>query len=112
MVKNEPVATRKKAARGYKESRMRFQYKNGGAAVSALLFVTLMCGNARASCGVPSFWVGASLAVGTQPLSVGIGDFNNDGKSDLAVANFTSGSISILLGNGTGGFTAATDFIA
>ena len=91
---------------------MIYQYKNGWAAISALLFFTLMCGNARAACSVPSFGTGANLAVGTQPLSVGIGDFNNDAKSDLAVANFTSGSISILFGNGTGGFTVATDFIA
>jgi hypothetical protein len=91
---------------------MMYQYKNGWAAVSALLFFTLMCDNARAACSVPSFGTGATLAVGTQPLSVGIGDFNNDGKSDLAVANFTSNDVSILLRNGTGGFGTATNVTA
>src|SRR5215813_6425438 len=41
--------------------------------------------------------------------SVAVGDFNGDGKLDLAVANF-SGTVSILLGTGTGSFGAKTDF--
>jgi CheY-like chemotaxis protein len=35
--------------------------------------------------------------VGTNLLSVAIGDFNGDGRSDLAVANFSSNNFSILL---------------
>jgi len=35
-------------------------------------------------------------------------DFNNDGKQDLAVANFVDGTVSLLLGNGDGTFTAAS----
>ncbi len=35
--------------------------------------------------------------MGTGPLSVTVGDFNGDGKSDLAVANFNSNNVSILL---------------
>jgi hypothetical protein len=37
-------------------------------------------------------------------------DFNGDGKKDLAVANYGSDNVSILLGNGTGGFSTATHF--
>jgi hypothetical protein len=41
---------------------------------------------------------------------VAVGDFNGDGKLDLAVANASSNNVSVLLGNGTGGFGAATNY--
>lgn len=41
---------------------------------------------------------------GSQPISVTAGDFDNDGKLDLATANFNSNNVSILLGDGTGIF--------
>ncbi len=43
-------------------------------------------------------------------ISVAVGDFNGDGKQDLAVANDSSSDVSILLGNGAGSFSAATNF--
>ncbi|MBI3766863.1 MAG: VCBS repeat-containing protein [Deltaproteobacteria bacterium] len=51
-----------------------------------------------------------SFVAGNKPISVAIGDFNGDGKSDLAVANLGSNNVSILLGTGTGSFGAATNF--
>ncbi|MEH2300284.1 MAG: FG-GAP-like repeat-containing protein, partial [Nostoc sp.] len=42
--------------------------------------------------------------------SVTVGDFNGDGKLDLATANRSSNNVSVLLGNGTGGFATATNF--
>src|SRR5260370_32865284 len=39
-----------------------------------------------------------------------MGDFNGDGKLDLAVANVDGDTVSILLGTGTGSFGAKTDF--
>jgi hypothetical protein len=48
----------------------------------------------------------APYPVGQSPNSVAMRDFNGDGIPDLAVAN-TSGSVSILLGNGNGTFGAA-----
>jgi hypothetical protein len=45
---------------------------------------------------------------GTGPTSVAIGDFNNDGKADLAVANFSSSSVSIFLNTSTSTFSLAT----
>ncbi len=44
--------------------------------------------------------------------SVAVGDFNGDGKFDLAVANYNDGTVSILLGNGNGTFAAKTDYSA
>ena len=41
-----------------------------------------------------------------------MGDFNGDGRPDLAVANFNSGNVSVLLGNGNGTFQAAQNFTA
>jgi len=47
--------------------------------------------------------------VGTNPAAAVAGDFNGDGKPDLAVVNQGSGNVSILLGNGDGTFQAASN---
>ena len=49
---------------------------------------------------------GTDYAAGGSPTSVTTGDFNGDGKLDLAIANgFSSaGTVSVLLGNGDGTF--------
>ncbi|MCU0546364.1 MAG: DUF4347 domain-containing protein [Oscillatoriaceae cyanobacterium Prado104] len=47
---------------------------------------------------------------GSDPRSVVVSDFNNDSSPDLAVANYGSNNISILLGNGTGSFSFATNY--
>ncbi len=60
--------------------------------------------------GAGSFGAATNFGVGTDPFSVAIGDFNNDGKPDLAVANDNSNNVSILLGTGAGSFGAATNF--
>jgi len=48
------------------------------------------------------------LTVGANPRSVAVGDFNRDGKLDLAVVVGYS-SVSVLLGNADGTFQAAPD---
>jgi uncharacterized repeat protein (TIGR01451 family) len=48
----------------------------------------------------------SSVSVGSGPTGFVTGDFNGDGKIDLAVANSTDGTVSIFLGNGDGTFTA------
>jgi uncharacterized repeat protein (TIGR01451 family) len=47
-----------------------------------------------------------TASVGSGPAGFVTGDFNGDGKIDLAVANSNAGTVSILLGNGNGTFTA------
>ena len=58
--------------------------------------------------GTGNFTLTSSPVVGLFPYSVAVGDFNGDGKLDLAVANEQSNTISILLGDGTGNFTLAS----
>jgi hypothetical protein len=43
---------------------------------------------------------------------VAVGDFNGDGHADLAVANIASATVSVLIGNGRGGFAAPVNFSA
>lgn len=51
---------------------------------------------------------GSPVPVGSRPYSVAVADFNGDLKVDLAVANGESREISILLGDGVGGFGTAS----
>ncbi|HEY9402457.1 MAG TPA: FG-GAP-like repeat-containing protein [Pyrinomonadaceae bacterium] len=66
--------------------------------------VAILLGDGTGSFGAPT-----TYAVGSNPVSITSGDFNGDGKLDLAVANNGSQNISILLGNGAGGFAPATN---
>src|SRR2546422_886081 len=59
-----------------------------------------------------SFIAPGDFPVGTHPQSVAVGDFNGDGRPDLAVANFGSNTVSVLLGIGDGSFQPARTFAA
>ncbi|EEM08340.1 hypothetical protein bmyco0003_49360 [Bacillus pseudomycoides] len=48
--------------------------------------------------------------VGGFPLFVTSANFNNDGLLDLAVGNFGTNNVSVLLGNGDGTFQSAVNF--
>ena len=67
--------------------------------------VTIWLGNGDGTFALAS---GSPITVGSNPSSVVVGDFNRDGKLDLAVANNGSQTMSILLGNGSGGFSSAS----
>src|SRR5262249_48663308 len=56
------------------------------------------------------FCAKTDLNGGNFPESVALGDFNQDGQIDLAVANFNGNTVSIFLGTGNGSFGAKTDF--
>ena len=58
--------------------------------------------------GDGTFGETVTFATGTDPFSLTAGDFNGDGKLDVATANYGSNNVSVLLGNGAGGFNAAT----
>jgi len=51
-------------------------------------------------------------ATGNGPSAIAAGDFNGDGRLDLAVVNTTDGTVSILLGNGEGTFQPAVPYAA
>jgi hypothetical protein len=50
---------------------------------------------------------GSPFAAGHIPNDVAIADFNRDGKLDLAIANHEMPHLTVLLGDGKGGFTPA-----
>ncbi len=58
------------------------------------------------------FTVGTRLdfTTGASPRSVATGDLNGDGAPDMVVADSAANTVSVLLGNGVGGFGAKTDF--
>jgi hypothetical protein len=66
----------------------------------------------RALPSAVSFSSPVSYSAGGFPAAVAVGDFNGDGKPDLAVANNQSNNVSVLLGNGDGTFQTAQNFAA
>jgi len=57
--------------------------------------------------GDGTFQVAPELEVGGQPLSLTVGDFNGDGRPDLATANFFANTVSILINAGV----VVSDFV-
>jgi hypothetical protein len=74
--------------------------------------VSVLLGN-----GDGTFQPAVTYKVGPSPTSVAIGDFNHDGKLDLAVASQTGtpngyGLVTVLLGNGDGTFQPGVNYSA
>jgi hypothetical protein len=67
--------------------------------------VTVLLGNGDGTFGQPAIY-----SAGQDPFSVALGDYNDDGKLDLAVADESVNQLSILPGNGDGTFGAPTAF--
>jgi len=66
--------------------------------------VKIFLGNGDGSFQSPIVYRGSAAGV-SQPIGLAVGDFNGDGKLDLAISD--SGMVSILFGNGDGSFQAA-----
>jgi len=47
---------------------------------------------------------GSPIAVGSGPSGAAVGDYNGDGRADLAVSSFVAGNVSVLLRQPGGGF--------
>ena len=70
--------------------------------------------------GKGNFTLASSPATGMWPYAVAVGDFNGDGKLDLAVVNtcgddpscVSAGTVSVFLGDGAGNFTLASSLPA
>src|SRR4051794_20493119 len=62
----------------------------------------------RATC--PNFGTATNISAGAEPSSVAFGDFNRDGKLDLAIANASSDNVSVRLGDGTGAFGTTVNY--
>ena len=54
----------------------------------------------------------ANIPTGIEPFHIASGDFNRDGKRDLAVANSGSSSVSLFEGDGRGGFAPPVSYAA
>jgi len=52
----------------------------------------------------------SDFSTGSGPNSVATGDFNKDGRLDLALSNYFDNTVSVLLGNGDGTFKAHVDY--
>src|SRR5262245_20218000 len=74
--------------------------------VCKLIVRVALCWPFIASCSAP-LSSDPHFAVGRGPGCVTIHDLNGDGKQDLIVANERGGDVSVLLGDGKGGLSAA-----
>ena len=66
--------------------------------------VTILLGNGRGNFVAAK---GSPFPAGLSPSDICVADFNGDGKPDLAFANHSLKSLTVLLGDGLGGFKPA-----
>jgi len=77
--------------------------------LSTLVGVILTAFGFAGMSGATDFATPKSYPVGTSPSVIVIGDFNGDGKPDLAAGNAGTNDVSILLNNGDGTFKTAVN---
>ena len=70
------------------------------ALIALLLLAFDACAAAQAACPLS---LATTATVGSLPVALTAGDFNEDGIADLAVVNSGSNTVSVLLGNGAAG---------
>ncbi|MFO0880995.1 MAG: VCBS repeat-containing protein [Gemmataceae bacterium] len=60
---------------------------------------------------VPAFLAPAAYPTGANPAGIAVGDFNHDGRDDLAITSQTStGTVGVMLGSADGTFTPRIDY--
>jgi hypothetical protein len=69
--------------------------------------VSIILGNGDGTFQTPSHY---STGTNTDPYAVAVGDFSGDGKEDLAVANYATNTVGVMLGVGDGSFQAHVDY--
>jgi outer membrane murein-binding lipoprotein Lpp len=67
------------------------------ALASLLVLVAIPAAEGQPMSSAPSFAPARNYATGTGPNSVAMGDVNGDGKRDLATANSSANTVSVLL---------------
>jgi hypothetical protein len=77
--------------------------------------VSVLLNTTPAGASTPTFAAPETFAVGANPISVAVADFNGDGRPDLAIANYNGGTVSVLLnttppGSGTVSFAGPRAF--
>jgi len=82
-------------------------WNSSGLAVANLLDNTVSVLESNASGSAFTAVVESPVVVGSRPAFVAMSDFNNDGVTDLAIANSGDNTVTVLLGVATGGFAAA-----
>ena len=92
------------------DGRLDMVVANDGSSSISVLFNTTAPGALTAT-----FLAKQDFAVGVNPSFVSVGDFNNDGKPDVAVANRSSSSVSVLINvtaraSSTAAFAARQDY--
>jgi hypothetical protein len=77
---------------------------------------SVMLNNTNPGKATPGFALKQDLDAGLNPRSIAVGDLNGDGKPDLAIANLSSNSVSVLFnttapGAATSSFATKQDFV-
>ena len=70
----------------------------------------ILCNNVLPACSSVSFTAAPSFNLPPNPRAIAIADFNGDGRPDVVVPSDSANKITVMLGNGTGGFATTSSF--
>src|SRR5205085_364747 len=92
------------AAAGLTNQQRFSQVLKGRTQLASQRQATGLMASASSSTAGQLFQIAPEYSTGIGPISPVIADFNGDGKLDVAVANYTDNTVSVLLGKGDGTF--------
>src|SRR5258706_14870162 len=94
-----------------KQRNTTFRFSGIGLAIGPVSLLSASVSFAQTVTFAPAANIAVGGTSGGNPsFPLAVGDFNGDGHPDLAVANVSANSASILLGNGAGTFPSVTTF--